>query len=127
MRSYMHLAVLALAASTFSLGLSAPIQYRYRKLLVVFKGQAFLISGISLGTLGRIILIILSISFVVFIRARARTLPFNICYPHLIPSLLIPALPVGTLLNSAPPVPEPLNLNFPNPVLPPLVLPPLVT
>jgi hypothetical protein len=133
----MNLAVLALAASTFSLGLSAPIQYRYRKLLVVFKVQAFLISEISLGTLGRIILIILSISFVVFIRARTRTLPFDIYYPNpvlppralpfLIPALLTPALPVRTLLIPTPLIPAlpirtlPLDLYFPIPVLPPLV------
>jgi len=49
MRSYMNLAVLALAASTASLALSAPTaptQYRYGILLVEFKGWAFLISGI---------------------------------------------------------------------------------
>jgi hypothetical protein len=130
MRSYMNLAVLALAASTFSLGLSAPIQYRYRKLLVVFKVQAFLISEISLGTLGRIILIILSISFVVFIRARTRTLPFDIYYPN--PVLPPRALPFLTLLIQALPNPAlpvrtlPFDVYYPNPVLPPRALPFLI-
>jgi len=52
MRSYMNLAVLALAAYTVSPALSAPTQYRYGNILVEFKGWAFLISGISLGSLG---------------------------------------------------------------------------
>jgi hypothetical protein len=46
MRSYMNLAVLALAISSFYPALSAPTQYRYGNLLVRFKGRAFLISGI---------------------------------------------------------------------------------
>jgi hypothetical protein len=50
MRSYMNLAVLALAVSSFSPALSAPTQDRYGNLLVKFQGRAFLISGIP--TLG---------------------------------------------------------------------------
>jgi hypothetical protein len=38
MRSYMNLAVLAIAASIISPALSAPIRYRYGNLLVEFKG-----------------------------------------------------------------------------------------
>jgi len=49
----MILAVLALAAPTFTPVLSASTQYRYGNLLVEFKGRAFLISGIPLA-LGRI-------------------------------------------------------------------------
>jgi len=60
MRSYMNLAVLALAVSTVSTALSAPIQYRCGNLLVESNGRAFLISAISLGSLGWIL-----ISFVV--------------------------------------------------------------
>jgi len=45
----MNLAVLALAAFP---ALSAPTQYRYGNQLVEFKGRAFLISRIPLGTLG---------------------------------------------------------------------------
>ena len=52
MRSYLNLAILALAASTISPALTAPTQYRYESSLVKFKGQAFLISRIP--TLGRI-------------------------------------------------------------------------
>jgi hypothetical protein len=40
MRSFMNLAVLALAASTISPALSAPTQYRYRNLLVGFEGRS---------------------------------------------------------------------------------------
>ena len=61
---YMNLAVLALAASTISPALSAPTQYRYGNLLVEFKGQVFLISGIPLGSLGCIPIPVL-MSFVV--------------------------------------------------------------
>jgi hypothetical protein len=48
MRSYMNLAVIALAASTASVApaLAAPIRYGYGNLLVEFTGRAFLISGI---------------------------------------------------------------------------------
>jgi hypothetical protein len=51
MRSYMNLAVLALATSVVSPVLSAPTQYgpRYGNLLAEFKGRAFLISGILGG------------------------------------------------------------------------------
>jgi hypothetical protein len=61
MRTYLNLAVLALALATSPLSpvLSAPIQttqYRYRNpcrnLLVSLKGWALLISGFPLGTLG---------------------------------------------------------------------------
>jgi hypothetical protein len=67
MRSYIILAVLALAASTASPALSAPTQYRtyrYGNLLVKLslKGRAFLISGIpTLGPGG--VLILLAVSF----------------------------------------------------------------
>jgi hypothetical protein len=50
MPSYMNLVVLALAASGVIPALSAPIQYRYRNLLVELRGSAVLISGIPLGT-----------------------------------------------------------------------------
>jgi hypothetical protein len=48
MRSYINLAVLALAASTAGVcpALAAPTHYRYGNLLVEFKGWAFLIRGI---------------------------------------------------------------------------------
>jgi hypothetical protein len=49
MRSYLNLAVLALAASTISPALTAPTRYRDRyeiSLVIKFKRQAFLISGI---------------------------------------------------------------------------------
>ena len=52
MRFWMNLAFLALATFTACPALSAPIQYRYGNLVLVeFEGLAFLISGISLGTL----------------------------------------------------------------------------
>ena len=47
MRSYMNLAVLALAVSSVSTALSAPIQNRCGNLFVESNGRAFLISGIS--------------------------------------------------------------------------------
>jgi hypothetical protein len=46
MRSYMILAVLALAIYKASLALSAPTRIRYGNLFVKFEGLAFLISGI---------------------------------------------------------------------------------
>jgi hypothetical protein len=46
MHSYMNLIVLALATLIVSPVLSAPIQYKYRNILVELKDQAFLISGI---------------------------------------------------------------------------------
>jgi len=80
MRSYMNLAVLALAASIVSPALSAPTQYRFGNLLVEFKGWAFLISGILLGTLGWTP-VLLSMSFVVLVLELSLTMAPTIPMP----------------------------------------------
>jgi hypothetical protein len=110
MRSYKFLVVLALAASTVSPGLSAPIQYGCGNLLVELKHWAYLISGISLGLLGRIpIRSSISMSFVV-----------STFLLHTVPTLLsMPTLPLP------PKVPSTLPTLTLFPLLTPLTLPAL--
>jgi len=114
MRSYVNLAVLALATSTVSPALSAPIQYRYGNLLVEFKGWAVLISGIPLGTLrlGTILIPLLT-SFV----APNSFVPLTRTVPLAVSGLPVALVPTFSLT----PVPVfhaltlPLTL-LPNPV-----------
>jgi len=84
----MNLVVLALAASTVSPALSAPIQYGYGNLLVELKHRAYLISGIPLGFSGRIPI---PLSFVV-------SNPFLPAVPTL-PALTMPTLPLTLTLT----------------------------
>jgi hypothetical protein len=104
MRSYMNHAVLALAALTVSPALPAPIQYKYGNLPVEFNGRAVLISGIPLGTLGTILITLLTS----FVASNSLILP-----------LTVPVTPVPTFSNLVSMVPTLLTLLtlLPNPVL----------
>ena len=113
MRSYINLAILALAASTVS-ALPALIQYRtygYGNLLVDLKGRAFLISGIPLGTLGWIPTLLSraeSMSFVVSNSLHPEPLmvsfnPLTTSSPaQVIPLTLLPCRILGVFWDHVP-------------------------
>ena len=98
MRSYMNLAVLALAASSVRHALSAPIPSGYGNLLIVFKGQAFLMSGIPLGALRWTPVTVISSKslvseFVSYLKKGISTQTL----PHRLPSLPSPRSRTHTL------------------------------
>ena len=115
MRSYLNLAVLALAASTISPALTAPTRYRYESSLVKFKGQAFLISGIP--TLGRIPILLTTVFMLGLVSGRVSNPPLTI--PLLPLLLLLPLLPLLPLLLLIPLLPLlPLILLVPASLIP---------
>jgi|SRR6266850_2345911 len=115
MRSYMNLVVLALAARTVSPALSAPTSYGpgYGNLLE-FKGRAFLISGIRIGSLG-CIPIAPSMPFVVsntLVPMFSRSVPLPLTLTLSVPNAISvtrrfpyqPGLPRTDTLAHLPPV-----------------------